>query len=532
MIKKGILLGIIYTFLVCSVSCSRTSQNGQSPDTVGENAGDTDSALEISVFYPEDTGSAVVDYSENETIRRLEETYNIKFEFYHGKWGEEKSAVEAMFSSGDYCDLVYLTEELSYKGGDEGALKDGAFWDLTELVREYMPNYYTLIQSDESLRRAAYNDDGQIVGLLVIPYNVARKTISSGTSIGGMIVRQDWLEASGLDLPATYDDWEEMLTVFRDKYDCPQPLYISSLGYTEKSPGFSAGLGALPSMQMNGDQVEYGPATEGWKAYVTLMHDWYEKGLIGAEYIVNDVNGIDVQACVEEETGAMLCVYHMVEAVEEKIGDGADFAAVQYPVLTEGQISQARDRSDVLGSRKIYVTTAVSQEELPVILNIVDQFYDMDNAMELTYGVEGDTYVCGDGGQIEFTEKMTNNPLGYTFLQAAEAYLFPSNLMALKDLERELSVVSAEDHQMCETWSKDGESLYVPMVTLTSAEKDCYDRIMMDAEPYVRDMTSRMIVGAADIETQWEEYVRTLKAMGIDDAVKCYQDAYNRYIHR
>ena len=85
---------------------------------------------------------------------------------------------------------------------------------------------------------------------------------------------------------------------------------------------------------------------------------------------------------------------------------------------------------------------------------------------------------------------------------------------------------------MCETWSKDGDSLYVPMVTLTSAEQERYDRIMLDVEPYVQEMTSRMIVGAADIETEWKEYVRTLKAMGIDDAVKCYQDAYNRYIHR
>lgn len=523
---------MICVCMIGSVSCSRSSLKVENLNTGDGNVDDKDSVFEISVFYPEDTDSAVIDYSENETVRRLEEEYHIKFDFHHAKWGEEKSAIEDMFSSGDYCDLVYLTEELSYKGGDEGALKDGAYYDLTELVQEYMPNYYALIQSDETLRRASYNDDGQIVGLLVIPYNVALQTISSGTSIGGMVVRRDWLEESGLDLPVTYDDWEEMLTVFRDRYDCSQPLYISSLGYTEKSPGFSAGLGALPSMQMNGDLVEYGPATEGWKDYVALMHDWYEKGLISPEYIVNDVNGIDTQACIEEETGAMLCVYHMVEAMEEEIGAGADFVAVQYPVLSEGQISQARDRIDILGSRKIYVTTAVPRKDLPRVLNIVDQFYDIDKALELTYGVEGDTYVYDDKGQIEFTEKMKDNSAGYTFLQAAEACLLPSNLMALKDLERELSVLSAEDRQMCETWSKDGDSLYVPMVTLTSAEQERYDRIMLDVEPYVQEMTSRMIVGAADIETEWEEYVRTLKAMGIDDAVKCYQDAYNRYIHR
>ena len=87
--------------------------------------------------------------------------------------------------------------------------------------------------------------------------------------------------------------------------------------------------------------------------------------MIGPEYIVNDVNGIDTQACIKEETGAMLCVYHMVEAMEEEIGAGADFVAVQYPVLRKDRFPQARDRIDILGSRKIYVTTAVPGKTCP-----------------------------------------------------------------------------------------------------------------------------------------------------------------------
>lgn len=85
---------------------------------------------------------------------------------------------------------------------------------------------------------------------------------------------------------------------------------------------------------------------------------------------------------------------------------------------------------------------------------------------------------------------------------------------------------------MCETWAKDGEDIYIPSVTLTAAEQEIYDRVMLDIEPYMKEMTNRMIVGASDIDKEWDRYIETMAQMGLEDAVKCYQDAYNRYMHR
>lgn len=491
-----------------------------------------ETARSISVFYPEENSGIIDDYSDNETIKKVEEKYGVSFSFYHGTWGEEEKAVEKMFSSGGYCDLMYMSHGLSYKGGDEAAVNAGVYRDLTDMVETNMPNYYALIQSDERLLHAAYNDDGKIVGLLIIPYDVQNQMVDDQSAMGGMIVRKDWLDEAGLDLPVTYEDWEKMLTVFRDHYGCKQPLYIAGGGYSEFSPGFSAGFGAIPAMQMNGEFVEFGPAAPGWKDYVTLMHKWYENGLIGSEYVVNDSYGIDEQSCITGETGAMLCVYHKVAGIESSIPGTADFCAVQYPVQKEGQVSQAKDRTNVPGERKIYVTTAVSDDELPFILALLDDFYDPETAMKLTYGCEGDTYTYDTYGKLEFSDKLLNHPVGYTFLEAAELYLLPSNLMALKDVKREMLVMSEEDRQMCEIWNKDGEALYVPPVTLTPKEQELYDRIMLDIKPYVKKMTNEMIVGAVDIESEWDNYIKTLYDMELEKAVKCYQDAYNRYKHR
>lgn len=527
--KRRRVFLLILTLLLGGTACHPSS----APDIGVAQTKDESMAdrLKLSVFYEEDTSMAIAEYDENATIQKMEEAFNIDFEFYHPSWGSESQTVGDMFSSGDFCDILYLSGNYNYKGGDEAAIEDGVYRDLTALAEAYMPNYYALISSDETLRRAAYNDDGKIVGLLVIPYDLTEEKADSPVTMGGLMVRKDWLEEAGLDVPVTYKDWEEMLTVFKDSYGCTQPFYMPGMGYNKQFPGFSAGLGAIPSMQMKDGKVVYGTATEGWKAYITLMADWYARGLIGAEYVVNDIYGIDAQACIREESGAMLSIYYYAGEMEAQIGGDAEFCAVLYPVTEEGQISPGKDRLDILGKRKIYVTTGVTDEELPHVLSFLDQLYDPETAFDLNYGVEGEDYIYNDAGKIAFTEKITGSG-EYTPRQMMEGSLLPTALMGLKDSRRDLTGISEEEIQMCETWAKDGEDIYIPSVTLTAAEQEIYDRVMLDIEPYMKEMTNRMIVGASDIDKEWDRYIETIAQMGLEDAVKCYQDAYNRYMHR
>ena len=46
---------------------------------------------------------------------------------------------------------------------------------------------------------------------------------------------------------------------------------------------------------------------------------------------------------------------------------------------------------------------------------------------------------------------------------------------------------------------------------------------------YVQQSVLAFITGDMDIETQWDEFQSTLKAMGIDDAFDLKKTAYKRY---
>lgn len=531
--KTVAVCGMVWGILLlagCRTKDSRTEE--QTIDQV-ENT-ELESSREITIYSIGPETEVMTDYSQNQMIQWLEQQYDVHISFRHSELlaDSEKQDVEEMIQNGAYCDILFLRDENSYKGGVKTAVEDGIFWNLTDYVQKYMPNYYEWIQSDEELRRMAYDDDGKIVGLRVLSYNAVEQKVEEQMSAGGMIVRGDWLDEAGLELPVTYQDWEEMLTVFKERYGCSQPLYFPGKGYSEMSPGFSSGFGAIPKMQMNGKQVEYGPMTEGWKAYVTTMHEWYEKGLIGSEYVTNNSYGIDRSACEKEETGAMLCVWTWVDSMEKAISKDADFRAVPYPVLQEGQVAQAGDPESILNEKSVYITTKVSKEDLPWLLGLLDQLYDKQTALELAYGIEGDTYTLDAQGQPQLTDKILQNPDGYAINEATDLYLMPVNLMLLKDWSREFSGISAENMEMITTWDGDGTDLYVPNIQLTTAEEEIYNQIMNEVNTVVEEMTNRMIVGAVDIETGWDTYIQTLQDLGIQEAVDAYQAAYNRYIHR
>lgn len=540
----SLLAGMAAVSILTAAACADTNakkneEEGTISGTEAEAHGLGEASRKtISIYCLGPDGITMSDYSQNETIQRLEEQYGVEFSFHHPiVWENSSDELEEMFRKGDYCDIIYsnglTTDKDAYKGGAGAAVSDGVFWDLTDYVQLYMPNYSQLIQSDEELYRLAHDDDGRICGLQVFLYDAVEQQVEESIAVGGMMVRGDWLDESGLEAPVTYQDWEEMLTIFRDKYGCSQPLYISGKGYSTASPGFSSGLGAICSMQMNGSRVEYGPVTEGWRSYVALMHDWYEKGLIGSEYIANDrLFGIDTNACIAEETGAGVCVWSWVDGIEQAISGGADFRAVQYPVMEEGQTAQGGDPIAAQGNRAIHITTAVPEEELPQLLSMLDDFYDVDTAFALAYGIEGDTYIRNAEGKLEFTDKILRNEGGFSASIAMDTYLMPVNLMPLRDWSRELNGISEENLEMCRIWDRDGHGLYVPPVTLSAAEQETYDVIMKDVEDYVEEMTNKMIVGAVDIESTWPSYVQTLQDMGIEDAVAAYQAAYNRYVHR
>ena len=121
---------------------------------------------------------------------------------------------------------------------------------------------------------------GQVCLLSCPSHN--RHCMKNGYADQGISVRKDFLDKVGMDIPTTYDEWETVLTAFKDKLGIEAPLFTSKYGIDNGE--FMAGYGVAPYFYQVDGTVKYGPLEDGYKDYLTMMADWYKKGLIDPDF--------------------------------------------------------------------------------------------------------------------------------------------------------------------------------------------------------------------------------------------------------
>ena len=80
-------------------------------------------------------------------------------------------------------------------------LDDEIIWDLTPYLQEYAPDYWKWLQSNPDYDKAMKTDDGRYY-----TFGFFREDGGWNDSYQGPVIRKDWLDECGLEMPKTIDD--------------------------------------------------------------------------------------------------------------------------------------------------------------------------------------------------------------------------------------------------------------------------------------------------------------------------------------
>nr|WP_296442068.1 hypothetical protein [uncultured Acetatifactor sp.] len=270
-------------------------------------------------LYNGQDASYYTDYAENPTIQYLmsktwgENEDTIKLEFQVPPAGRQQENYETMVATGDFPTLM----QGSVADAPPRMLESEMIVDITDLVKEYMPNYYNRIQTNETLKRkAVFNIDGEEK---ILSINVANEDY--GYYFSGNMYRRDWIvkygknpqtgaaftggytdEAdvdswvddvvfpSGGTEPVYISDWEWMFEIFTEAMADLNitDSYCTSIYY----PGYmwSGGLCScfgepIPIWYKGSDDVvRFGGDSESMRAYLQCLNNWYEKGWLDQDF--------------------------------------------------------------------------------------------------------------------------------------------------------------------------------------------------------------------------------------------------------
>lgn len=476
-------------------------------------------------------------FNEMAAWQEMEKATGIHIEFMHPTTGKESEQFNLMVASNDMPDIVWS----GYFKSDTDALSNNLIIPLNDLIEKYSPNYKKLLDTTTNFKKTMMTDDGKITG-----YGYSQPYIETILTEGYMI-RKDWLDKLNLKIPESIDDWEKVLTTFKEK----DP---NGNGQADEIPfdggkgkalyGFGYAWGINPDNFYVDDspatgKVKYGPMEPGFKEFLLRISDWYKKGLIDPDYLKSSSKTRD-QNMLSNKSGATL------NAMSGGLGnytglmkDDPNFVLWPTPWLklnANSKVYSNIGRQWTLNSSKGYITAA---NKHPVeTAKWFDWGYTKEGQLAFNFGKEGVSYVMKDGSPV-YTNEILKNPDGLSTNTAIAKYTM-ANLEAPfiqhpAYIEQIVGSTPAQ-RQALRTWGKGwsdfpAQNLAMPPIQLSDSELAEDNQRYNDIKSYVSSMTDKFITGQEPI-SNYDQFVAQIKKLGIDESIKVRQDALERWRKR
>ncbi len=455
-------------------------------------------------------------------------------------WAEQTGVdLEASFvsdfsvylASGDYADIINYSWN-NYSGGLSKAIDDGIIIDIADYVEKFAPDYWKVMNEIPQRKKNITTPSGEIPGFSGF-YKMGPDT---SPAMYGCFIRGDWLDDLSLEVPKTPDQLVNVLKAFRDEKGAavPMTLTLLDLGLLGSQGMFTSPFGLVNTdyYQVEG-KIHFGAYEESYKDYITFLNRLYAEELIDKNVLTVDWNTTQANMLNGVSgIGAGFATGEMKNLVLQATSSdpGYNLVGMGSLVQSEGDRAMFHWFTGYASGACSAITTSCKDVETAV--KFLNYGYTEAGQRLMCYGVEGITFNMIDGAPY-YTDYVKNNPDGLNFNQALSPYAFhPAGGPYVADDGYLKQVASDAQLSAKKLWADtDAEKYYVPTSRISVADKylSDYTAIKSEIDTCVSEYFAKFVTGEYPIEEKWDEYISTLKSMGIDTMIQYYQEAYDVY---
>lgn len=504
---------------------SKTDNTGNNTGTKTEDTkGTTDTAKEnitISLFLQDSADQAIS--PDLPIIKEITKRTGINFDFIAGPNTEDqfREKFNVTIASGNIPDVMVST----YRADMMKVAEQGTFAPLDDYIDQYAPNLKKILDEHPEYIRDLRASDGKIYFL---PFIGAVRTFKV------WMLRSDWLEKLGLDVPVTLDDWYNVLKAFKEKDpngngiadEIPYTTRNTTAGVLAFMEAFGiSGFEANEQFFIEDGQVKYAYTDPRFKEALTFINKLYSEGLIDPEYSTNDTN-VWLSRFTNEVSGACqdttARAYSLGTAIQTTGSKDAHFVVVAPPKGPDGTQMTTSQMQPIRG----YTAISADSKYIKEIVEMFDYFYSEEGSLLNNFGIEGLTYTMENGKPV-YTDAVKKDPQGRSILSMLNVYG-----------HREWAYqqdVGYEDALLDEEFVKYRNEMekYIrptmPALSYTEDERDVINNMYSEIQTYKDEMVNKFIMGKESLD-KFDEFVETIKSMGIDEVLKAEQAAYDRYV--
>ena len=257
-------------------------------------------------------------------IKTAKERFNIDFKWL---WTAPADQYEQKFgvamASGELPDVMSVSA-VDY----QNLLENEQIMPWNEALEWASDTLKEWIYRDPSVLESVTDENGNIMA--VPQYWDPKREINI------MMIRQDWLDEVGLEVPKTVDELEKVLTVFKDQLGAEGGLSLTKdvLGGTSPLNALMEMFGSYPGAWVEGDDGSLVPGEiqPNTKNALETLNRFYENGLIHKEFAIHDSAKLR-ELIMSEEMGVLIAPWYAFDAyVGKEIAKNGDSKWISVPI--------------------------------------------------------------------------------------------------------------------------------------------------------------------------------------------------------
>lgn len=442
--------------------------------------------------------------------------------FTQVKGSDWSTKLNLTLASGDYPDIIQRGGiNLEMYGVDQEILIP-----LDDAIEQYMPNYKALLDADPALAAALRSSDGKMyqIGWL-IPQNINTES--------HLFINKQWLDNLGLAVPTTIEEFENVLTAFRDQdangNGDPSDEVPFSGTLQESVDGIMHLLNfwGIPhntryATISDEGKIESFLTSDALRAALETISRWYNAGLIDIEAITQDGNAFESKV----NAGKLGCFWRW-----RMTAMGTDEAVYsQYecmlPIAADGyQVKMAY----YLEMPTFGAAVTIGCKDVEAACRWMDTQFQWDNMINGYNGMYGEFWGYDEAGKVDIypmTDGTRTVPGQSSFYYSCGADYFAKVNMPSHRIEKSTYCDWYTEAGFIE---KNSWQTMTKLMTYTVDESTNMELRYADIDKYAKEAIAGFVVKGID-EASWNTYLNTLKNIQLDDYLATIQTAYDRYV--
>ncbi|MDP4152553.1 MAG: extracellular solute-binding protein [Bacillota bacterium] len=413
--------------------------------------------------------------------------------------------------------------------------KEGLFIPLNNLIDKYAPNLKKVLNDYDAVRKSLPAPDGTIYALPAVTDCYENEMNQK------LFINTKWLEKVGKKMPTTLDELYDVLKAFKTQDpngngkqdEIPFTATNTTQIFNVLKGSYGMMNKGLTHSKVDVDpatgKLRFLPITNEFREMLSFLNKLYKEGLMDEEIFTMTSAKITAKASLN-------VLGSTADIITTQLGNyGGDFAGIPKPLKGPYKdLMYTAIRSHI--STQCAVTITSTNKYPEATMRWLDYFYSEEGGRMYFMGIEGKSYHKTADGKYEFLPDILSQVgNGKTFDQVVAKYvpyMGGGNPALMKGeyfygSEMLPGQKEAADYMMP----------YVPKdlwgyFSYTPEENERIDSLEADMfKGHYDVMIPKFISGEVNVndDAEWQKFVDAFYQMGLDEYMKIYQTARERY---